>query len=145
MKAEQFLEKIRKYDTLINNKLIECEQWKEMALNTSANVGDGDNVQSSKNLHKMEDAVCRIVDIQNEIDAAVKGLIECKQRVISYIERLEPDDYDILHKLYVQYMDLQDVADAYGKSYSLVIARKRNALDALQEMLDREVKDENKN
>lgn len=137
MKAEQFLEKIHKYDTLINNKLIECEQWKEMALNTSANVGDVFNVQSSKNLHKMEDAVCRIVDIQNEIDAAVKGLIECKQRVISYIERLEPDDYDILHKLYVQYMDLQDVADAYGKSYSLVITRKRNALDALQLLIER--------
>lgn len=136
MKAEEFLGKIRKYDTLINNKLIEREQWKEIATNTTANMGDGDHVKSSGNLQKMEDAVCRIVDIENEINQAIDELIKWKQEVISVIEMLGSDDYDILHKIFVQYMDLQDVAVTYEKSYSWIVVKRRRALEHLQDLLD---------
>lgn len=116
--AQIYLEKPGKLDLRIKNKLIEKKQWRDIALGITANM-DGERVQSSGGKSKMADAVVKCVDIEAEIDSLVDNLIDIKREVVHTIEQLDsPIEYDVLHRRYIQYQTLQEIADYYGKDYS---------------------------
>lgn len=117
MDAKEFLNQVKKLDLQIKNKLIEKQQWKDIALGITSNM-DGERVQSSGRKTKMADAIDRCVDMEAEIDRLVDKLVDTKKEVIETIEQLEsPTQYDVLHMIYIQGKTLQEVADSYGMSY----------------------------
>ena len=140
-KEKRFLNQIKKLDKLIENKLAEKEQWKLIASGTTIQLKE--RVQSSGSQQKMANAIVRYVDIESEINACIDSLVSKKRDVISVIEQLDVTEYDILHKVYVQYLSLYDVAEIYDKSYSWVTSVHGNALKNVREILDaREMRDE---
>ena len=132
----EFLQQIGKYETIIHNKLIEAEQWKALAESTTS-VLTPDKVQTSGSKQKMADAVDRYIDIQNEINDCIDKLYEAKKEVLSKIEQLEPIDYDILHKMYVQFMSFNDIAESYEMSYSWACKQHRKALEHLEAIVNK--------
>ena len=136
MDAKSYLKQVEKLDALIQNKLIEREQWMDVALSITAGVG-GDRVQSSGVKSKMAEAVDRCVDMEAEINSLVDRLIDVKREVVSTIERVEnPTEYNLLHMRYIQKMDLQEIADRYGKAYTWATTTHGRALKSVQEILD---------
>lgn len=135
MRAKEYLLKISKIDKLIENKIAEMEHWKAVAAGTTA-YSEGDRVQSTSNKEKMADAVVRYLDMEAEINADIDRLIDLKQEVISTIEQLRADEYDVLHKIYVQGKSFQEVAIDKEKSYSWVTSKHGRALANLQKILD---------
>lgn len=136
MKAQEFLRQVRKLDLQITNKLIEKQQWKDIALGITANM-DGERVQSSGGKSKMANAVEKCVDMEAEIDSLVDKLIDIKKEVIQAIEQLDsPTEYDVLHRRYIQFLSLQDIADHYRKDYGWATTTHGRALKSLQEILD---------
>lgn len=116
--VQVYLEKPEKLDLLIKNKLIEKQQWRDIALGITANM-DGERVQSSGAKSKMADAINKCVDIETEIDRLIDILVDTKKEVIQTIEQLDsPIEYDVLHRRYIQYQTLQEIADYYGRDYS---------------------------
>ena len=136
MNAKEFLRQIKKLDKLIENKLIEIQRWKDIANNTTANLS-GERVQSSGNPHKIADAIGRYIDLEREINQDIDNLVDTKKEVISVIEQLDVTEYDVLHKIYVQYLTLDDVADAYDMSYSWATTIHGRALKHVQNILNR--------
>lgn len=137
MKAQDFLRQVRKLDLQITNKLIEKQQWRDIALGITANM-DGERVQSSGGKSKMAEAVNKCVDIEAEIDNLVDRLIDVKKEVIQAIEQLDsPTEYDVLHRRYIQFQGLQDIADHYRKDYGWATTTHGRALKSLQEILDK--------
>ena len=135
MKAKEFLQQVKKLNKMIENKQIEVEQWKDIANNTTANL-TGERVQSSGNPQKIANAIGRYIDLEKEINQCIDELIDTKKAVIGVIEQLDAIDYDFLHKVYIQYIPLYEVATIYGKSYSWATTRHKEATDKLQAMLD---------
>lgn len=135
MNAKEFLLQVKKLDRLIENKLIEVQQWKDIAMNTTTNLS-GERVQSSGNPQKTADAIVRYIDIENEINQHIDELIKTKKDVLNVIEQLEATEYDILHKIYVQYFTLYEVADKYDRSYSCITTIHGQALKHVQEILN---------
>lgn len=137
--AKGFLKQIRKLDALIKNKIAEREQWKEIALGTSVQLNE--RVQFHGSQQKMADAVGKYIDIEKEIDQCIDNLIAKKQEVINVIEQLNAVEYDILHKVYVQYLTLHEVAYSIDKSYSSVTSIHGRALVNVKKILDERVKE----
>ena len=135
MNAKDFLRQIRKLDRLIENKLIEVQQWKDIANNTTANL-TGERVQSTSNPHKIADAISRYIDLEREINQDIDRLIETKKDVISVIEQLNALEYDIIHKIYVQYLTFDEVAFACKHSKSWATTIHGRALKHIQNILD---------
>lgn len=136
LKAQDFLRQVRKLDLQITNKLIEQQQWKDIALGITANM-DGERVQSSGSKSKMANAVEKCVDMESEIDSLIDKLIDTKKEVIQTIERLDsPTEYDVLHRRYIQFLSLQEIADHYRKDYGWATTTHGRALKSLQEILD---------
>lgn len=134
--AIALLEQVEKLDTLIRNKLIEKQQWKDIALGITANM-DGERVQSSGNKSKMADAVERCVDMEAEIDALIDQYINTKRAVLGVIERLDsPIEYNLVHMRYIQHKSLQEIADHYGKEYGWATTTHGRALTKVQAIIE---------
>lgn len=137
MDAKIYLRQVELLDIKITNKLIERQQWKDIALGITSSIG-GDKVQSSTSQSKMADAVVKCIDMESEIDALVGCLITTKRDVIATIERLDnPTEYNVLHKRYIQFLSLQEIADDYNKEYSWVTTTHGRALKNVQTLLDK--------
>jgi DNA-directed RNA polymerase specialized sigma subunit len=136
MNAKDFLRQIKKLDRLIENKLIEIQRWKDIANNTTATLS-GERVQSSGNPQKIADAICRYIDLEREINQDIDKLVDAKKDVIGVIEQLNATEYDIIHKIYVQHLTLEDVADAYDRTYSWATTIHGRALKHVQNILNK--------
>lgn len=141
MRAKDFLKQLPKLNKMIENKMAEKEQWKSVALNTTS-FNSSDRVQSTPNQQKMADAVVRCIDIEKEIDQCIDALVDTKRDVISVIEQLEATEYDVLHKVYVQNITLDIVADRYERSYSWATTIHGQALKNVQKILNEREKED---
>ena len=135
MKAKNYLRQLNKLDKLISNKMAEKARWQEIARGTTS-FSSGERVQSSGNQQKMASAVERYVDIEFEIVQSIDALIDKRLEIIGVIEQLNAAEYDLLHKVYVQYMTLYEAAEALNKSYSWVTTIHGRALKNVQRLLD---------
>ena len=135
MKAKDYLKQIEKLDTLIQNKLAEKARWKDIALGITTNT-EGERVQSSGSQQKMADAINRCIDIEREIDSFVDSMVDLKKEIIQTIEQLNPTEYDVLHKRYIQNMTFDEIAETKRKSKSWATTVHGRALQSVQRILD---------
>jgi hypothetical protein len=137
VQAKDFLKQVEKIDSKIKNKLIEQQQWRYIASSITANVG-GEKVQSSGSQQKMANAIEKCVDMEREITALIDELVDTKREVIAIIEQVDsPIEYDVLHKIYIQYMTFQEVADYYGREYGWATTTHGRAKKSVQIILDK--------
>lgn len=136
-KAQMYLERVEKIDTIIENKLIEQRQWKDLALNITANMG-GEKVQaSSKSSSPMADAVIKCISMETEIAEAVDRLIAEKKEIVRTIEQIySPMEIKILHMRYIRYISLTDIAVELNKEYTWVTTTHGRALKSVQKLLE---------
>lgn len=136
-KAQIFLERVEKIDTIIENKLIEQRQWKDLALSITANMGGEKVMSSSKSSSPMADAIVKCISMETEIAEAVDKLITAKKEVVRTIEKLySPTEYKILHMRYIQHLSLTDIADKMNREYTWVTTTHGRALKNVQKMLE---------
>ncbi len=131
MEATRYLERIRKIDTMLVNRIEDYQRWIEVAEGLGGGAV-GERVQTSRNLHRGADAIGNYIDIEKEIDR----LKQERMDIIKTIERLPPLEYDLIYKLYVQDQTLKELAFRFKKSYEWVKVKKRQAMSLVQHMLD---------
>ena len=144
MNAKEYLLQIQKLDRLIENKLMEVAHWKSVATGTTV-CAEGDRVQSSGSKQKMADAVCRYLHMEDEINADIDRLVDIKQDIIKTIEQLPVKEYDLLHKIYVQGMEMYEAAVEMDKSYRWATSVHGRALANVQKVLDERASNEETN
>lgn len=129
--TKAFLNKVRKIDMLINNKLDEIQQLRSLAESTSISLGE--RVQSSGSKHSMADRIERIVDMEREVDAEIDRLLLAKKEVIEVIEQLPLEQYDLLYQVYIKGVELK----CYNtdKSYTWVKSTHGRALVNVRDIL----------
>ena len=88
MRSKDYLRQINHIDKMIENKLREVERWKAIATGTNT-FSESERVQSSGNKQRMEEAVCRYIQMEEEVNADIDRLVDIKQEVIKTIEELK--------------------------------------------------------
>lgn len=131
MKATTYLDRIKKIDAMIKNKMRDHARWVEIAEGLGG-ASDGERVQSSRNLHRGADAIGNYIDIEAEI----RSLKRERQEIIETIERLPSAEYELVYRLYVQDYSMKEIAYQLGKSYEWVKVKKRRALQLVQALID---------
>lgn len=135
-KAQLYLERVEMIDTIIEGKLEEQRQWKDLAVSITANM-DGEKVQSSGSHSKMADAVIKCLTVEEEISKAVDRLICEKQQTVQTLEKLySPMEYKILHMRYIRYISLSDIAIELDKDYTWVTTTHGRALKHLNSIIE---------
>ena len=106
MNAKEYLQQIKKIDTLIKNKVIEARQSEENGVDASV--------------------------IRN----GVAQLLKDKENIIENIQLLKEAEYDVLHKVYVQGQTLYEVASDRDISYSMATTIHGRALKNLERIIN---------
>ena len=71
MDTKQYLQQISRLDRMINNKLSEISQLRELAMSVSA-VKNEERVQTTPNFDKIGTAYCKIEEMEEKLLAAVE-------------------------------------------------------------------------
>lgn len=101
MTAKEFLSQARYLDMRINSKVEQIDSLNDLATKcTSTLTGMPHNPSPSTSL--MADAVCKIVDLQEELGRDVQELVELKRRISTLIKSVPNHEYQtLLEKRYL--------------------------------------------
>ena len=58
-----------------------------------------------------------------------------RKAIIHTIEKLPPDEYEVLYKLYIEDQTLKEIAYHFGRSYDWAKKKKKDGLARVQEMI----------
>lgn len=130
MSAEEYLERVRKIDSFIRNKLRDYARWLQEA-DDFGGCSMGDRVKSSRNLHRGADAIGNYIDVEAEI----KALKFERSAIIAKIEMLPRDEYVVLYGIYVDGLSFNEIAYNERKSYEWVKVHRRKGLDLIQKLI----------
>lgn len=131
MDAVSFLVQYHKCEKLIINKQAEVERWRAIA----GSIGGfqmSERVQTSSVSDKTADAIAKFADYEAEI----QRYRAIQKDILNVIESLDADEYDILHKFYVQSFNLPEIAQLYDKSYGWAYKVHTSALNSVQKILN---------
>lgn len=131
MDAKEYLEQIAKLDELIADKKDEIQRQNDIA-DGIGGFNMGERVQSTRNLHKMSDAVHESIDLQREVDA----LSAEREAIIETIKKLPVNEYKVIYRIYVKGYLLKQVAAECKKSYIWAKKMHKKGLDDVQSMID---------
>lgn len=133
--AVEFLSQARHIDVQINSKLEELYSLKAMAEKVTTTY-QSDMVDGSRDVHKREGIICKIIDLQNEINSDIDQLVDLKISIRQIIESLpDMEGRTVLNLRYVRLLKWQEVADTMG--YSL--RRVHNFHDRAIQYLESEI------
>ena len=136
--AQEFLREVRLCDIHINNMLEDKARLHALALKITSAWG-GEHVSGSGTLDKQGDTIAKIVDMEKAIDKAVDEFIDKKAEVKAILKKIQnPDQLDLLYKVYIQYETLEQVACEMNMSYRNACYIHGRALQTVEQLLEKE-------
>ena len=94
----------------INNKMEQIVSLRELATKASNVLSDMPG-SPNRNIHKMKDAIVKMVDLENEIYADIHRLVEIKTDITRLIKRLGNRDQQlILEQRYLCFRPWEQIA-----------------------------------
>ena len=110
MTTKAYLSQARYLDMRIKSKLQQIDSLNELATSCSA-VMTGMPHNPSPSTSRMADAICKIVDLEDEIRHDMDKLIDLKKEITEVIKKVSnPEHQTLLEKRYLCYLPLEKIA-----------------------------------
>ena len=135
MTAQEYMEQIEKYDRIIESRKLEIMDLRSRA-SLPVGFSTETKVQTSRRSDGMENLIINYIEKEEELQEAIIECWERRQEIIRTIEQLKTKEYGLLYCVYVERINLQEVADRFDRTYSWATTTKAKALKNLQEILD---------
>ena len=114
MTAKEYLSQAYRLDQRIRSKQEQIASLNDLATDCSATL-TGMPRNPNRGGSRMADAVCKIIDLENEIAKDMERLVELKAEIISTIKAVECIEYQlILEKRYISDKSWPEIAVALG-------------------------------
>lgn len=134
MKTQEYLKQIERLNKMIQNKLSEISQLRDIANSVTA-VPKEANVQASSDHDKIGSAVSKLIDLEKETECLMDEYISRRKRIIRQIDEIENVDYyHVLSMRYVGGRTFEAVADATNWSVRKVFSIHGNALQEFERL-----------
>ncbi|MBD5113582.1 MAG: DUF1492 domain-containing protein [Ruminococcaceae bacterium] len=135
MTAKEFLSQARIIDLQIDSKIAQVEQLNLLAQKCTATISDMPK-NPNRGSSKLEDTVCKIVDLQAEINRDINGLIDIKQKIILIIKQVVNTELQIvLEKRYLCFESWKDISDEMNYSKQHIYRLHSTALGEVDKIL----------
>ncbi len=135
MTAREYLSQAYRLDQRIQSKKNQIVSLENVAMNcTSAITGMPHN--PSPTISPMADAVCKIVDIKNDLKYELTQLLNYKISILELIRSVKDLEYKlILEKRYLCYQQWEEIACDLNYSVSWVLKLHRKSLRAVDAVM----------
>lgn len=132
--AKEYLSQAYRIDQRINSKIEQVSALNNMATKATSTITDMPG-SATRNIHRMEDVIAKIIDMQAEINADIDMLVDLKGEIMDVIKGIDNIEYQTLLELrYLCYKPWEQIAIEMGYSINNVFKMHRKALELLEEM-----------
>ena len=135
MRAETYLKQIEESECRIDNKIAEIQRLEALAEDISPHLAEV-KVSSTPNPHRAQEVWTRLIDARDELFDEVNELLDLRMEVTRTLQKLPPEDYNILFNLYVLQKPVQRVADEKHYTRQAIYYIRDRGLEELQKILD---------
>ena len=116
MTAKEYLSQAYKIDNDINSKLEQVASLRDLATKATTTISDMPG-SPNRNIHKMENAIVKIVDLEDEINSDINELISLKADITHMIKRVtNRQERTILEKRYLCFDTWEQISVDMGYS-----------------------------
>lgn len=138
MTTKDYLNQIGRLNRMINNKLVEIAQLKELACSISA-IQTGERVQTTPNYDKIGTAYAKIDDMERKLDKLIDTYVDKKNHIISQIDGVEDEMlYNILFARYIERKTFEKIATELEYSWRQIIRLHGKALKQFENQYGKE-------
>ena len=117
MTTKEYLSRISRLNRMIQNKLSDISQLRELSLGISA-ISNEERVQSTPNHDKLGTAYCKIEAMEEKLNEMVDEYVDKKEMIISQIDNMEDETYyDILFSRYIEKKTFEKIASDMNYSF----------------------------
>lgn len=110
MKAKEYLGKAYSLDQRINSKLDQVASLNELATKATSTLSDMPK-NPNKAISTMENTICKIIDLQDEINKDIDRLVDLKTEIVTTIKNIENKEYQtLLEKRYLCFDTWEQIA-----------------------------------
>lgn len=138
MTTKEYLNQISRLNRMINNKLVEIQQLRDLALGISS-ISTGERVQSTPDFDKIGSKMAKIDELEKNLDETIDKYVDLKNRIIGQIESMEDENtYNILFSRYIQKKSFERIAIEMEYSWRQIIRLHGKALKQFEEKFGEE-------
>lgn len=110
MTAKEYLSQARFLDERINSKIQQVTSLNELATKCTSTLSDMPH-NPNKGNSTMADAVCKIIDLQEEINRDIDRFVDLKREIMKVIKAVPDVEYQtILEKRYLCFISWEQIA-----------------------------------
>ena len=132
MKAKEYLSQAYRLDQRIDAKIEQVMSLRNLAAKATSTLSDI-APSGTRNVHRMEDIIMRIIDLENEINADIDSLVALKREIVSTIKSVPNLEYQILLELrYLCFKPWEQIAVEMGYGIDNVFRLHQKALKDLE-------------
>ena len=137
MCVEEWLGEVEKLDQLIDAKIAERDRLIALATDITAKPMDGIPFSNTGTVsQRMQNAVIKLIMLEKELNELIKQYLDHKQQVVDALERLPAKEYGVLHRYYIRYMTLEQIAEDMGYCRQQIWRIKKEGLKILENVLE---------
>jgi hypothetical protein len=131
--AKDFLSQAYRIDQRINSKIEQVQSLRDLAAKATATLSDIPPSKGSRNFHRMEDLIAKMVDLESEINADIDNLIDLKIEIVATIKRVEnPELQTLLELRYLCFKTWEQIAVDMNYGIDNIYRLHRSALKLIK-------------
>nr|DAT76422.1 MAG TPA: Protein of unknown function (DUF1492) [Caudoviricetes sp.] len=134
MTPKEYMEEAYLVDQIIDAKLEQVQSLKELSTKATSTISDMPR-SATPNLKQMETVICKLVDLQREINCDIDRLVDLKRermQVIKYLDR--PEQRVVLELRYLNFKKWSVIASITGFSIRQLYRIHDEALNSLKKI-----------
>ncbi|MCR5355771.1 MAG: DUF1492 domain-containing protein [Lachnospiraceae bacterium] len=128
MTAKEYLSQAYRLDLEINNKIEIMDSMHSLATKATSTFSLVPP-SGTRNVHRLEDTLAKIVDMDIEINKKIDKLVDLKKEIIDVIGRVDNREYRLLLEMrYLRFMTWEEIAIDLGYNIRHIYRIHREAL-----------------
>lgn len=132
MTAKEYLSQAYRLDQRIDSKIAQVASLNDLATKCTATL-TGMPRNPNRGGSTMADAVCKIVDLQEEINRDIDRLVDLKCEIVAVIKAVDPPEYQVmLEKRYLSFQTWEQIAVDMNYSIQHIYRLREKAYAAVQ-------------
>lgn len=132
MNAKEYLNQAHRLDQRINSKLEQVASLRDLTTKATATMTDMPG-SASPNVHRAQDIIGKIIDLENDINADIDRLVDLKREMVTVIKSVENLEYQTLLELrYLCFKTWEQIAVEMGYTLAYTFELHKKALNRVQ-------------
>ena len=132
MKAKEYLSQAYRLDQRIDAKIEQVMSLRNLAAKATSTLSDV-APSGTRNVHRMEDIIIKIIDFENEINADIDRLVDLKREIVSTIKSVPNLECQMLLELrYLCFKPWEQIAVEMGYGIDNIFRLHQKALKSLE-------------